>query len=245
MRAVKALWLVPILLFAALVSARADAPTPRVISVYGDSLGVGVWSGLYTVLKPRPQDSVLNHANVGGGITQPDFPTWLTDLGQQLDKEHPSVAIFIAGANDEKSIRDSGKSYLFKSEGWKLVYAQRLDAIYAECAKRKVPVMRRDDLTETAALLDVLFSDAAARAHATYLPLYDAFKGPDGAFASHLPDESGHLKLVRHDDGVHFTAYGYELIARRVLPTIDKLTLPDQKEVATAPSAPASASPAQ
>ncbi len=39
---------------------------------------------------------------------------------------------------------------------------------------------------------------------------------PDGNFASHLPDSAGHSRQVRAEDGIHFTPWGYQLVAEKV-----------------------------
>ncbi len=39
----------------------------------------------------------------------------------------------------------------------------------------------------------------------------------DGAYAAHFKDLNGKVRLMRDNDGVHFTPPGYELIAESVL----------------------------
>jgi hypothetical protein len=204
--------------------ARADDSAGRNIGVFGDSLGYGVWSGLYTVLKKHPEDKLFRYAKVGAGLTRPDYATWFTDFTTSLDRDHITCAVVMVGANDQESIRDdSHKGYLFQSDGWKKTYAERIDSILAEFTKRKVavvwvglPILRKDDMNSGATMLNGMFADEVGHAGGTFLSLADAFKGPDGGFAAFLPDATGHLRQVRQDDGIHFTGYGYELLAAKV-----------------------------
>ena len=231
MRVARRLMLAVSLWLLAAGAAGADAPTARNIGVFGDLLGDGVWSGLYTVLKAHPQDKLFRHAKVGAGLTRADYATWLADFTAALDQDHITAAVVMVGADDQQSIRDDNrKGYLFQSDGWTRTYGARVDTILQEFAKRKVtviwvglPVMRKDDLNAGAVFLNQLFAAATARTGATFLPLADDFKGPDGSFASHLPDAAGHLRQVRLDDGVHFTGYGYELVATKVYAELTKL----------------------
>ncbi len=197
---------------------------PLVIDVFGDSLADGLWAGLYAVLKKHPEDKLYRHSKVGTGLTNPAFNDWMKEMTAQLDADHPTNVVVMYGANDEQSLRDDAhKGYNFKSEGWKAVYTGRINAILAETAKRHIatvwvglPVMRGDEMNSGATYLDQLYASTVAQANIRFIPLADTFKGPDGAFATHLPDAAGHLHLVRADDGVHFTPYGYEIIAEKV-----------------------------
>lgn len=203
----------------------ADGPaSPMTIGVFGDSLGVGVWSGLYTVLKKHPEDKLIQYAKVGAGLTRPDYFSWFGEFTQKLDEDHITVAVIMFGANDQQSLRDEAqKGFVFQSEGWKRNYSGRVDAILAELAKRKIkaiwigiPILRKEELNKGADYLNEIFLDSSKKAGSDFLPLTDDFKGPDGGFASHLPDSAGHLKQVRADDGVHFTPWGYQLVAEKV-----------------------------
>jgi hypothetical protein len=202
----------------------ASSARPHIIGVYGDSLGDGTWSGLYFLVKGHPKDSLLRRTKVGTGLTTPDFPGWMQDFTASLDSDHVTDAVIMFGANDQQSIRDERHvGYRFETAGWTRVYTSRVNAVLAETAKRHIatiwiglPVMRSDDLNAGATFLDTLFAKAAAANGATFLPLDATFKGPDGKFATHLPDAKGHLRLIRADDGIHFTPYGYQIIATKV-----------------------------
>ena len=202
----------------------AEPASPLTIGVFGDSLGDGVWSGLYAVLKKHPDDKLFRYAKVGAGLTRPDYADWFGEFTQKLDTDHITVAVIMFGANDQQSIRDENKKgYLFQSEGWKRTYSGHVDAILGELSKRHIkaiwlgiPILRKDELNKGADYLNQIFQDSAKKADATFLPLADDFKGADGGFASHMPDSAGHMKQVRADDGIHFTPWGYQLVAEKV-----------------------------
>jgi hypothetical protein len=198
------------------------------IGVYGDSLSDGVWSGLYSIVKHHPQDKLFRHSKVGATLTTPDFATWTQDFAASLDREHITAVVVMFGANDERGIRDEKhKGYVFESKGWQRVYVSRIDAIYSELAKRKVtvvwiglPVMRDKDVNAGAVFLNGLYAAEAAKFEGRFVPLSDSFVDSKGQFAAYLSDQKGHLREVRINDGVHFTSYGYELIAEKVYFTI-------------------------
>jgi len=198
------------------------------IGVYGDSLSDGVWSGLYSIVKHHPEDKLFRHSKVGATLAAPDFDTWIQDFAASLDQEHITAVVVMFGANDERGIRDvKHKGYVFESKGWQRVYVSRIDAIYSELAKRKVtvvwvglPVMRDKDENAGAVFLNGLYAAEAAKFDGRFVPLSDSFVDGSGQFAAYLPDRKGHLREVRINDGVHFTSYGYGLIAEKVYSTI-------------------------
>jgi hypothetical protein len=210
-------------------------PISRNIGVFGDSLGDGVYGGLYLVVKSHPEDALFHYSKVGAGLTRPDYATWFTEFTAELDRDHITNAVVMFGSNDQQSIRDENrKGYIFPTDTWKTVYRARVDAILAEFAKRDIavvwlglPIMRKDEMNTGATVLDDIFVAETKRPGVVFLPLIDNFKGADGGFATHLPDSAGHLRQVRADDGVHFTPYGYELIANAVYAAI---TAPDKTQ---------------
>jgi hypothetical protein len=214
--------------FALSQSIAGSEVTPENIGVYGDSLSDGVWSGLYSIVKHHPKDKLFRHSKVGASLTTPDFATWTQEFAASLDSEHITAVVVMFGANDERGIRDEKhKGYVFKSKGWQRVYVSRLDAIYSELAKRKItvvwvglPVMRDKDENAGAVFLNGLYAAEAAKFDGRFLPLSDSFVDSSGKFAAYLPDQKGHLREVRINDGVHFTSYGYGLIAEKVYSAI-------------------------
>ena len=226
-------------LLAAAFGAAAD-PVTRNIGVFGDSLGDGVYGGLYGVIKSHPGDSVFHYSKVGAGLTRPDYAAWFAEFTTELDRDHITYAVVMFGSNDQQGIRDENrKGYVFPTDAWKAVYSARVDGVLAEFAKRKIPViwlglpiMRKDEMNAAATVLDAIFEAESQRRGAVFVPLMDSFKGTDGGFATHLPDAGGHLRQVRADDGIHFTPYGYDLIANTVYAAIASPAAPDQAQTA-------------
>ena len=229
------------------LSACAFAAEPkRSVGVFGDSLGDGLWSGLYTATKSNANVQLFRHSKIGAGFTRPDYTSWFNDFVASLDESKLTDAVIMVGANDRQGIRDENrKGYLFQSEGWRRTYAARVDAILGELAKRHVsviwvglPVMRSEELNTGAQYLNEIFQDAARRNGATYLSLAESFKGEDGSFTAYQPDKSGHLRQIRAEDGVHFTGYGYEQLAAKIYAALSA-----PSTVQTASTTPASTTP--
>jgi len=202
---------------------------PLAIGVYGDSLGDGVWAGLSGLLRKRENVKLYRRSKVGGGLTRGDFAQWLDESKAQLVAEPIDHAILLFGANDQQGLRDENrKGYLFKTSSWEEQYSRRIAALIGLLKERgativwlAIPIARNADFNENAVYLNALYRKIAQEQSVPFLKLDDAVTDASGEFAAFLPDGSNRLRQVRLEDGVHFTFYGYERIATKVLAAID------------------------
>jgi hypothetical protein len=219
---------------AAETAAVSPTPTasPTSIAIFGDSLADGLWSGLSTVIKRRCQDCRLyRHSKIGAGLTRPDYLTWFEGLPQSLDEEKPQIAVFMIGANDRQGLRDvNRKGYLFRSEGWRGIYAARIKSLIDLMRDRDIkvvwvglPIMLKEEDDKDARYLDEVFETAAKETGVQFLGLSHAFADEEGKFTTHQADSKGKPQQIRHSDGVHFTGYGYELLANKAWQEVERL----------------------
>jgi hypothetical protein len=205
------------------------AAGPHNIAVFGDSLADGAWSGLYQELKAEPQDELYRDSKVGTGITRPDYDDFVAGFTASLAPEHVTDVVVMFGANDDgSSLRDeTHKGYLYATPGWTKVYQARVQNIVTTCERQGIkvfwlglPVMRDAQRNQGALFLNGIIQQVVTGNGGIFVPLEDDFKDTGGNFATHLPDAQGDLRDVRAEDGVHFSFYGYDLIAKKVLAEI-------------------------
>jgi len=202
---------------------------PLSIGVYGDSLGDGVWSGLSGLLRKRENAKLYRRSKVGGGLTRGDFTQWLEDSRAQLMVDPIDHAILLFGANDQQGLRDDNrKGYLFKSSSWEEQYSRRITALISLLKERgativwvAIPIARNSDFNENAVYLNALYAKIAKEQSVPFLNLDSVVTDSSGEFTAFLPDSTNKLRQIRLEDGVHFTFYGYERIASKVLAAID------------------------
>ena len=82
--------------------------------------------------------------------------------------------------------------------------------------------MRGRHLTTSAERLNPIYEQAAHETGVTFVPLWELTADADGNFTSYLPDHEGRSRLMRHNDGVHFTSRGYAMIADHILDVMDQ-----------------------
>jgi uncharacterized protein len=68
--------------------------------------------------------------------------------------------------------------------------------------------------------INKLYEAEAARFGPQFLPLWTAVADDQGSYTAYGKDRDGVTERLRADDGIHFTAAGYELIAQKIIGTL-------------------------
>ena len=224
-------WMAVLLVVCANTAALADDdPSVRRVVVFGDSQAQGVAGGLQRVLIDDPRYKVLNHSHPGAALVHTDTE-WLAPIETFLDKDKAEIAVVMFGANDRLDLRDDDGRYVhFRSDEWRAAYAKRVDRILTTLtgAHLKVvwcgnPIARSPQYSADMSYINDIFSDEVAHFGGEFLPLWTVIADNQGQFVAYGPDRSGVKERLRNDDGIHFTAAGYELIAERVISVLPSL----------------------
>jgi uncharacterized protein len=206
-------------------SARADDDdTAKTIVVFGDSQAQGVAGGLQRVLIDDPRYKVLNRTHAGAAIVHADNE-WLGPVTSFIAKEKADIAVLMLGANDRLDMRDDSGAYLrFRTDIWRDTYAKRADKILsalADAGLRVVwcgnPIARSATYSDDMKYINDIYAVEVARFGGAFLPLWNVIADDSGQYTAYGQDRSGVTERLRNDDGIHFTAAGYELIAERVI----------------------------
>mgnify|MGYP002400082529 CR=1 FL=1 len=205
------------------VAPAGPPPAKVTIAVVGDSLGDGMWGGLYRLKVRDKRYTFFRGAKNSVGFTGSD----LTDMIDRALAAGPvDAVVMMIGANDRRSFFVGNQSKaLFRSKVWKQLYAGRVGTFMDKLQQRKLPtvwillpVMRSDEASTDARLVNEIVTEAAkSRPYVKLLPTWPITADETGAYTSHFKDLKGVTRLMRANDGVHFTDPAYELIGDSVL----------------------------
>ena len=222
-------------------TAVAQKPTSERLTVaaIGDSLGDGLWEGLYRRLQSDKRFVVFRGARHSVGFTG-------SDMTEQIDAAFAAgpvhALVIMIGANDDRrSFFIGGKSLaLFGTQKWIELYRGRIERFMDHAGRRDVPlvwvllpVMRTPEGTAAALLTNAIVTQAAQdRPYVALVPIWSITADDRGAYMPYFNDLRGRKRLMRHADGLHFTEPGYELLGHI---TFDKLLEVSPHFRATAP----------
>jgi hypothetical protein len=198
--------------------------TPATIVVFGDSQAAGLARGLQRVLIEDGRYRVLNRTHAGASLVH-DESEWLAPVERFAVREQADIAVVMFGANDRIDLRDDRGAYLrFRSEEWRDAYTARLDKILALLATAKLrvvwcgnPIARSATYSADMGYINDIYATEAAKFGVQFIPLWTVVADDQGRFTAYGKDRDGATERLRADDGIHFTAAGYELIAGKII----------------------------
>jgi hypothetical protein len=193
--------------------------------VLGDSLSDGVWASLYRgYVRQQKLVTVRRHGINSAGFTSHSFESDFEKIAAQGPVD---LVVFMVGANDRLRAFAQGnpKEWApFRTEKWHRIYRQNIQRFLALLQAKKIPmvwiglpIMRKEDANEDAKMMNGIFRELATAHGAVFVDVWAVSANKDGEFDPFLDDDKGRKKRFRHDDGVHFTDFGYDHVLRHVL----------------------------
>ncbi len=209
--------------------ARADQPAspatpPTAIVVFGDSQAQGLAVGLSRILVEDPRYRVLNRTHPGAALVHGE-DEWLAPIARFTSREKADIALVMLGGNDRLDMRgERGATLRFRTDEWRETYAARTDKILTLLANAGLrviwcgnPIARSPNYSADMGYINDIYAEAAMRFGAQFVPLWTAIADDQGRYAAYGKDRVGTTQRLRTDDGIHFTAAGYELIAEKIV----------------------------
>ena len=203
------------------------AKGPLRIGVFGDSMADGLHAGLYRDLRAEPRVTVSKFSEVSTGLTRYDYVDIQAKTRRQLDEQPIDVAVILFGTNDAQGINDGGTIHAFGSEGWKAVYARRIDDLVALLRSRDVavywvglPRMKGERFDAKMGLINELVGARMKALGVPFIETLSATSNGNGEYEAYLANDAGRRVLVRANDGIHMSMNGYLRISR---PVADRL----------------------
>ena len=219
---------------------------PYNLVVLGDSLGDGLWAGLYHVLRKDKQFKVIKKSKVATGLVRHDYYNW-NKVVQEVAADTPiDIAVVVMGTNDRQAMVVDGKRYARFSPEWEKLYAERVEefidtlkATGAQIYWMELPVMRSPNFDADMQKFNRIFKEETRKEGIQFVHTRDLGTDESGAYEAYGPDRFGHKRLLRAEDGVHFSMAGYELLGKRMADRVKQ----GLKEGAPVPVAMAKARP--
>ncbi len=191
------------------------------VQVWGDAMSEGLLDGLSDLLVEETRFQLDKKHRWLGGLMKADAEQDARTIDAAMAAGAPDIVVVMLGAADRVSLRrPNGRRAAVGSDEWKEDYARRLDAVMRAWRKKSVavfwiglPVMRREDVNDDAEVMNELFRSRALANGVRLVDISGSFAEPDKSYNAHGPDIAGKTRLLRDQDGVHFTWAGYRKLA--------------------------------
>ena len=229
LRRLAGLWLI-LALGAGIAGAQAPAARePVTVGVFGDSLADGLWMGLRWHLRADARvREVVQRSRVSTGLTNWVYHDVAETLASQLEAARYDIAVVMFGSNDMQGIRKDGRVFAFRSPGWEEIYRARIQTVTAALHDHGaqviwvgLPVMRSAGYDANVRHINEMVEEEALLAGADFIETRSISADAGGGYSGYLPDRNGIERLVRADDGIHFTLAGYRRLALPVVRRVE------------------------
>ena len=182
------------------------------VLVIGDSLGDGLWTGLYRAFEEDANLEFVKRTRPNGGLLSSN---WDSDLADALKDGTYQIAVVMYGANDDQSMK-VGKDWVkVGSDPWRQAYGERVETVIKKLRAANLaiywvglPVMRSPTQSADTQAMNEVYREKAFINGAKYIDVWNGFMDEGGRFSAYGPDMTGQAKRLRSDDGVLFTMRG-------------------------------------
>ncbi len=206
---------------------RYDRARPLRVWVAGDSMAFNFGLQLDRMARRSGVMRVALDSQPSTGLIDRGDVQWLSRLQSTLEQRRPHVFVLSFGANDADVLRHRGVAYAPGRAEWRDGYRDRTRAIMELIGARRpvywlgMPIMRSAQYAQKIAVMNAVFVEEAARVPGVrFIDTVPRYSAADGSFAAFLPDANGRLRLVRMEDGIHYTPEGARQLAAHVFETL-------------------------
>ena len=195
-----------------------------VVGVIGDSMADGLWTGVYRELRAVDGVRVVRMAEVSTGLSRYDYVNIQEKTARQLREQPIDAAVVMFGTNDAQAIEQDGVIHAFGSDGWREIYARRVDDLVGLLRAHDVavywvglPRMQRAVFDERMTLINTLVAARMAALDVPYIDTVALTANDRGAYDAYLTAADGRRRLMRAHDGIHMSTAGYMRLTEPVL----------------------------
>ena len=215
-------------LAATLASLAARAETGpgagRDVVVFGDSQAQGLAAALGRAARKAGGPKVQNRARPGTALTNPAVYDWPAELQTYVPDPSVGTAVLMFGGNDHYGMRlPQGVLVPLRTDQFHAIYSARAAAVLASLLKLNLrvfwvgdPICRTDSFSSDMRYLNGIFQEVVAGTPATFVDIFAAVADESGQYAAYGKSLDGAVTRLRLDDGIHFTAAGYDILAAKV-----------------------------
>lgn len=207
-------------------AAKPEKPKPVTIVVLGDSLADGLWASIYRRYARMRHVRVYRETLNSSGFTAYNWQAKLEAILRKYRKI--DLAVVQMGTNDRQQLIVRRQRWpRFKSEKWVTHYRERVEKFMARLQEAGIhtvwvglPVVRRKRPDADYRFITGIYEEAAKAMKAVaYMPSRPLTVDDKGTYVAFKRDARDRRRRFRHDDGIHFSDFGYDTVTAHVIKT--------------------------
>ncbi len=192
------------------------------VVVFGDWLADAMTQGLDDIFAEMPNVAIIRRTRTELGFTRGDNDAWAKLADEYLkSKQKVTIAVIHAGMSDyDEAIAEGSERHSPLSDGWKRLYAERVDTVLGMFTSRGIPVVwvglppvSNEGVFEANSVINSVLQERVRQAGGIYVDIWPGFVDEDNHYIQTGPDAGGEPTRLRLNDGMKFTRKGADKIA--------------------------------
>ncbi len=194
------------------------------VFVLGDSLAGGLFAGMQRLTVGDKEIDVDGRFKEDSGIARPEFYDWNEAIPKILESNKVDIAVVLIGTNDAQAMTDGVERLEFGTPQWTALYSREADRLI-NTAKQggaavywvSLPPMQAPSYNASITEIAAIQKRQAEAASIKYVDVRPELTEPDGKMMIRGPDDTGALRKIRDNDGIHFMKVGNNKLAKMIL----------------------------
>lgn len=216
-----------------MVTTEVPPQTTPTVLLAGDSIMEALGPVLAKSLAHRQDLGFVQAGRSSTGLCRPDYYDWPSTMRTLMTSLRPQTVVICIGTNDDQSVTHTGKRYAFNTPGWEQAYAAKVQEMIDIIAERggtslwvSPPIMGPKAMRARVAFIKDVIARTCAKNNVVFVDVWNTLADSAGLYQRYGRDAQGKKIPLRTKDGVHVTRAGNALLARHILPYMEKsLTL--------------------
>jgi uncharacterized protein len=198
------------------------------VFVLGDSLAGGLYAGMERLTIGNKEIIVGGRFKEDSGIARPEFYDWNEAIPKILESNKVDIAVILIGTNDAQPMTDGVERLEFGTPAWTALYSREVDRLI-NTAKQggaavylvSLPPMQAPSYNASITEIAAIQKRQAEAASIKYVDVRAQLTDADGKMMIRGPDDTGDMRKIRDNDGIHFMKVGNNKLARMILDVIE------------------------
>jgi len=194
------------------------------VFVLGDSLAGGLYAGMGRLTVGDDELKVGGRFKEDSGVARPEFYDWNDAIPKIFESNKVDIAVILVGTNDAQPMADGVERLDFGTPQWTALYSREVDRLI-NTAKQggaavyvvSLPPMAAPSYNASIAQIADIQKRQAEAASVRYIDVRPQLTEADGKMMIRGPDDTGDIRKIRDNDGIHFMKVGNNKLGKMVL----------------------------
>ena len=203
---------------------------PQTVLFAGDSIMEELGPALALMLAGKKNLKLVQAGRSSTGLCRPDFYDWPKAMRAFMCAEQPRTVVICIGTNDDQTVSDAGVRHQFISPRWQQAYRHKVEEIINIIEEYggisiwvSPPIMGPNALRPRVFAIREVIRQTCDNRNVPFIDIWPTLADANGNFQYSLIAPGGKTVTLRARDGVHIAPAGNTILAKAVLPHLERM----------------------